>query len=84
MAANVRIPDDISIIGYDDIEFAPSAAVPLTSIAQPSYQLGFTATKLLLSECEGEENHAHKDVRFQPELTVRSSTKDLREAQARA
>ena len=84
MAANVRIPDDISIIGYDDIEFAPSAAVPLTSIAQPSYQLGFTATKLLLSECEGEENHAHQDVRFQPELTVRSSTKDLREAQARA
>jgi LacI family transcriptional regulator len=84
MASGVRIPDDISVIGYDDIEFAPSAAVPLTSIAQPAYQLGFTATKLLLSECEGEENHAHQDVRFQPELIVRSSTRDLTDDRARA
>ena len=84
MATGIRIPDDISIIGYDDIEFAPSAAVPLTSIAQPAYQLGFTATKLLLSECEGVENHAHQDVRFQPELVVRSSTRDLTDERARS
>jgi LacI family transcriptional regulator len=74
IAAGVKIPEDVSLIGYDDIEFAPSAAVPLSSIAQPAYQLGFTATNLLLSECEGIETHAHQDVRFQPELVVRSST----------
>ena len=84
MASGVRIPDDISVIGYDDIEFAPSAAVPLTSIAQPAYQLRFTATKLLLSECEGVETHAHQDVRFQPELIVRSSTRDLTDERAQA
>ena len=77
LSAGVRIPDDISLIGYDDIDFAPSAAVPLTSIAQPAYQIGFTATQLLLSECEGIETHAHQDVRFQPELVVRSSTREL-------
>jgi LacI family transcriptional regulator len=77
LSAGVRIPDDVSLIGYDDIDFAPSAAVPLTSIAQPAYQIGFTATQLLLSECEGIETHAHQDVRFQPELVVRSSTREL-------
>ena len=77
LARGIRIPEEVSLIGYDDIEFAPSAAVPLTSIAQPAYQLGFTATKLLLSECEGVESHAHQDVRFQPELVIRSSTLDL-------
>jgi LacI family transcriptional regulator len=82
MKSGVRIPDEISIIGYDDIEFAPSAAVPLTSIAQPAYQLGFTATNLLLSECEGVDSHAHQDVRFQPELVVRSSTRDMTDERA--
>ena len=77
LSAGVRIPDDVSLIGYDDIDFAPSAAVPLTSIAQPAYQIGFTATQLLLSECEGIETHAHQDVRLQPELVVRSSTREL-------
>lgn len=77
IAAGVRIPEDVSLVGYDDIDFAHSATVPLTSIAQPAYQLGFTATNLLLSECEGIETHAHQDVRFQPELVVRSSTRAI-------
>lgn len=77
LAAGLRIPEDVSLIGYDDIEFAPSAAVPLTSIAQPAYQLGYTAAELLLSECEGNETHAHQDVRFQPELVARTSTRAI-------
>jgi LacI family transcriptional regulator len=56
------------------IEFARTAAVPLSSIIQPAYQLGYTATQLLLSECETSENHAHQDVRFQPEIIARAST----------
>ena len=74
LAAGIKIPEDISLIGYDDIDFARSAAVPLSSIAQPAYQLGYTATQLLLSECEALETHAHQDVRFQPELVARAST----------
>ena len=35
-----RVPDDIAIVGYDDIEFAAAAAVPLTSVRQPRYELG--------------------------------------------
>jgi LacI family transcriptional regulator len=74
LAAGVKIPEDISLIGYDDIEFALTAPVPLSSIIQPAYQLGYTATQLLLSECDSIETHAHQDVRFQPELVARAST----------
>jgi LacI family transcriptional regulator len=70
----IRIPDQISILGYDNIEFAPSAAIPLSSIAQPSYQMGVTAADLLLNECEEGDNHEHQQIRFQPQLVERAST----------
>lgn len=70
----VRIPEQVSLLGYDDIEFAPSAAVPLSSIAQPSYQMGITAADLLLSECEDGDSHQHQQIRFQPQLVERKST----------
>lgn len=70
----IRIPDQVSLLGYDDIEFAPSAAVPLSSIAQPSYQMGVTAADLLLNECEDGDTHEHQQIRFQPQLVERAST----------
>ena len=74
MAAKIKVPDQVSILGYDDIEFASSAAIPLSSISQPAYQLGVTAADLLLSECEDGENHQHQQIRFQPKLVERAST----------
>jgi LacI family transcriptional regulator len=74
LASKVRIPEQVSVLGYDNIEFAPSAAVPLSSIAQPSYQMGVTAADLLLNECEDGENHEHQQIRFQPQLVERAST----------
>ena len=73
-ANKVRIPDQMSVLGYDNIEFAPSAAVPLSSISQPAYQMGVTAADLLLNECEDGENHEHQQIRFQPQLVERAST----------
>jgi LacI family transcriptional regulator len=75
MAAKVKVPDQVSILGYDDINFASSAAVPLSSISQPAYQMGVTAADLLLSECEDGESHQHQQIRFQPKLIERESTK---------
>ena len=74
LASKVRIPEQVSVLGYDNIEFAPSAAVPLSSIAQPSYQMGVTAADLLLNECEDGESHEHQQIRFQPQLVERAST----------
>lgn len=69
-----RVPDEIAIIGYDDIDFAAAAAVPLTSVRQPRVQLGRTATELLIEEVSGPAEHQHRQVVFEPELVVRQST----------
>ena len=74
LARKVRVPEQVSVLGYDNIEFAPSAAVPLSSIAQPSYQMGVTAADLLLNECEDGDSHEHQQIRFQPQLVERAST----------
>lgn len=76
-AAGYSIPEDVSVIGYDDIDFAANATVPLTSIAQPKYQLGYAAAKLVISECENPEKHAHQKIQFQPHLIVRNSTRSI-------
>ena len=70
----LRVPEDVAIVGYDDIEFASAAAVPLTSVAQPRQRLGRTAAELLLAEARGGADHEHQHVVFAPELVVRAST----------
>jgi LacI family transcriptional regulator len=70
----LRVPQDFAIVGYDDIEFAASAAVPLSSIRQPRIQLGRAAAEMLLEESADESRHKHRQVVFQPELVVRQST----------
>jgi LacI family transcriptional regulator len=70
----LRVPEDVAIVGYDDIEFASAAAVPLTSVAQPRHRLGRTAAELLLSESRNPVGHRHQQVVFAPELVVRAST----------
>lgn len=72
--AGVKIPEDISVMGFDDIELAPNALVPLTTVAQDGFQLGYTATELAIQECEFPDTHIHQHVLFQPELVERSST----------
>ncbi|MDT0165458.1 LacI family DNA-binding transcriptional regulator [Actinotalea sp. AC32] len=61
----------VSIVGYDDIDIAAELAVPLTSIRQPTHEMGLRAADLLL---RGEVGGAVEHVVFQPELVVRAST----------
>ncbi|QGN57435.1 LacI family DNA-binding transcriptional regulator [Nostocoides sp. HKS02] len=70
----VRVPEDVAIVGYDDIEYAAGAAVPLTSVAQPRLLLGRTAARLLAEESEAGTDHQHQHVVFPPELVARAST----------
>jgi LacI family transcriptional regulator len=71
---DVAVPDEMAIVGYDDIEFAGAAAVPLTSVRQPRHELGRRAAQLLLEEAAGGEGHVHQQVQFTPELIVRASS----------
>ena len=71
------VPDDLNIVGYDDIDFAAAAAVPLTSVRQPRHLLGRRAAELLLDEATNPE-HEHVNQLFTPELIVRRSTSRAR------
>lgn len=71
---NVSVPDELAVVGYDDIEYASAAAVPLTSVRQPRRELGRAAARLLLDESTNPE-HAHQQLEFVPELVARASTR---------
>jgi LacI family transcriptional regulator len=68
----VRVPDEFAIVGYDDIDFAAAAAVPLTSVSKPRQELGRRAAELLLDE--GNPEHVHQQPVFEPVLVVRESS----------
>jgi LacI family transcriptional regulator len=73
--AGIRVPDQVAIVGYDDIEFAAAAAVPLTSVRQPAADMGRIAMELLTAENTAEDGvHEHRQIVLQPELVVRSSS----------
>lgn len=69
----IRVPQDVALIGYDDIDFAASAIVPLSSIHQPAELIGRTAVELLNQELQ-DPTMGHRHVLFPPHLVVREST----------
>lgn len=79
---SLRVPTDLAIVGYDDIGFAAAAAVPLSSVRQPREQLGRTAAQLLAEEVNDPRAHTHRQVVYQPELIVRTSSAPRRVARA--
>ncbi len=70
--AGRRVPEDVSVVGFDDIEFASIANPALTTVRQPLYEMGAKAAELLLRKRTDEI--AARDIQFRPELIVRSST----------
>jgi LacI family transcriptional regulator len=70
----LSVPGDIAIVGYDDIDFAASTVVPLSTIRQPRESLARAALDLLEQEVAGDENHKHGRHLLQPELIVRASS----------
>jgi LacI family transcriptional regulator len=74
VSGGVRVPRDVAIVGYDDIEFAALAAVPLTSVRQPAREMGRTAAERLLARIAGTAGPDMGNIVYQPELVVREST----------
>jgi LacI family transcriptional regulator len=72
--AGIRVPDDISIVGFDDLSWSDAATVPLTTVRQPREELGRRAVRLLLDEIDRGAAHAHRHELLVPELVVRAST----------
>ncbi|MFB8189455.1 LacI family DNA-binding transcriptional regulator [Microbacterium sp. NPDC055988] len=74
MFRSLRVPEDIALVGYDDIDFATATVVPLTSVRQPAQLIGRTAVELLLRSISDPHGDYERRVRFRPELIVRQST----------
>jgi LacI family repressor for deo operon, udp, cdd, tsx, nupC, and nupG len=68
----LRLPDDLSVVGFDDIRFARHMEPPLTTIAQPMREIGEGTVRLLLEILNG--NTAPQPVTLPHRLVVRSST----------
>ena len=69
----VRIPEDLSLIGFDDLPEALTTNPPLTTLRQPLRQIGETATRLLVQNIAGEMTESEYRL-LKPELIVRGST----------
>ncbi|EGQ8606200.1 substrate-binding domain-containing protein [Vibrio parahaemolyticus] len=72
----IKVPDDLSIIGYDDIHIAKFMSPSLTTIHQPKYRLGQAAVETLVRRLDDKSNEAQV-VQLEPTLVIRNSVKLL-------
>jgi DNA-binding LacI/PurR family transcriptional regulator len=70
----LRVPDEVSVVSFDDMEWAPLANPPLTALAQPTYEMGATAARMLLDKIEKKATGSPSKLFMEPELVVRGST----------
>ncbi len=69
----LRVPEDVSVIGFDDIDLCEIVQPALTTIRQPIREMGYTAAKMLLKMIRGEEEPGRKVI-YQGKLVLREST----------
>ncbi|MCA9875425.1 MAG: substrate-binding domain-containing protein [Ardenticatenaceae bacterium] len=67
---NIRVPQDVSLVGFDDEQFAPYMVPPLTTVRQPAVEIGQVAASTMLDLLDGKKSQPRV---FQPELIVRES-----------
>ena len=76
----IKVPDDISVIGYDDLPFAAYTSPSLTTIKQNVKEVASVSAKVLISSIEGTAVHNNfipSCTKIQPELIIRESTKTI-------
>ncbi|MCE0496275.1 HTH-type transcriptional repressor PurR [Vibrio salinus] len=73
----VNVPDDISVIGYDNIELAEYFSPPLTTIHQPKRRVGKNAFEILLERIKNKE-HERRVFEMKPEIVIRDSVKTIK------
>ena len=69
----LKIPDDISIVGFDDLPWAKAISPPLTVVKQPAYEMGQKAAELFFKRVE-EPSRENVEVVLEPKLIIRQST----------
>jgi LacI family transcriptional regulator len=69
----VRCPDDVSVVGFNDMPFAARFQPPLTTIHIPHYEIGRAAAQLMLERLQDGDSPP-REIRLEPELVIRGST----------
>lgn len=77
MEAGIRVPDEISIVGYDDQFLAAELRPHLTTIRQPSRRIGLTAVDMIMKQINGTLKRS-MTVKLEPELVIRDSTESYK------
>jgi LacI family transcriptional regulator len=72
----IRVPDDTSVVGFDDLDEAKWAIPPLTTVRQPLSEMAGMATRMLLALIDGEELDTSR-VELSTALVIRQSTRAL-------
>lgn len=72
--SDIRVPQDIAIVGHDNNRAAWDSIIPLSTISQPGHDVGASAAALLIEEIRQPARHVHKKVILEPSLIVREST----------
>jgi LacI family transcriptional regulator len=72
----LRVPDDVSVVGQNDLSFAPYLVPPLTSIAQSIQEMGSLGIKILLEKLNWPEDEpwSSRQIVFEPRPTIRLSS----------
>lgn len=72
--SEIRVPEDVAIIGHDNNRAAWDGIIPLSTISQPGHDVGASAAALLIEEIRQPGRHVHKKVILEPSLIAREST----------
>lgn len=72
--SGLRVPQDIAVVGFDDLEFSLLTNPPLTTVRQPRMEMGKTAVSTLVSILEGKVREEGVKISLTPELVIRRST----------
>ncbi len=75
----IRVPEDVAVVGFDDIRLATWYKPLLTTIRQPVYEMGQYVIKLLIEHITGERSSPYEKI-FVPELMIRQSSGGLEES----
>jgi LacI family transcriptional regulator len=69
----IKVPEEIALIGFNDIEFTSMKGIELTTIGQKKYEMGALAVKTLVERIEGGKAGPPKEIILEPELIIRKT-----------
>src|SRR5690606_15135057 len=73
----LRVPEDVSVVGYDNLPILDYLSIPLTSVHVPKFEMGEQAAKILLEHIQAQQVIPPRQIQFEAELVVRGSTRSL-------